>query len=278
MSNKFFKYFLWAVLFLCLGASMTSCQKEETISEEELFLECQRNHYSSEGLIGVYVCAYGPMESIVNNPNIPYSVRSYVEKHLDNLPPEGGQCINGPCEVNIIPDPVGQPDAFLDDNGYWHLKYNGAKYFQAKVKFSLSKLGNSARPDIYTQYTTDKWMLAKNGYSFWSSRYNPLGSDYTNNFRTAIADTMVVVSILPSEVKEMTNSSGQYYRDCYTDGCGVGPEPKSFSSVDHTTKAQFLYMPDMAVVHDTITAYFKTYFYNENFEEEVVETTFKAIL
>ena len=34
---------------------------------------------------------------------------------------ESGQCINGPCNVEVIPDPVGQPSANQDDNGYWHL-------------------------------------------------------------------------------------------------------------------------------------------------------------
>jgi hypothetical protein len=218
--------------------------------------------------LGVSVASCEKEEQILEEPLL---------EEIEN-PVLEGQCINGPCDVEIIPDPVGQPDAYLDDNGYWHLTYNGAKYFQAKVKFSLSKLSNSARPDIVTSYTTDKWYLAANGYSYWSARYNPLGSDYTNNFRTAIADTMVVVSIPPAEIVEMTNSSGQYYRDCNAAHCGVGPQPKSYSSVNHTTKAQFLYMPEMAVVHDTITAYFTTRFYNENFEEEVVESTFKAIL
>ena len=194
------------------------------------------------------------------------------------LDTESGQCINGPCNVEVIPDPEGQPNAYQDDKGYWHLDYTGANYFQTKLKFSLSKLSNAARPDIVTEYTSDKWMLAKDGFSFWSSRFNPLGSDFTNNFRTAIADTMVVVSIPLSEITELVNASGQYYRDCNSEGCGLGPEPRSFSGVGFTTKAQFLYFPEMAVVHDTIRTSFTTIFYNENFKEEIVETELKIIL
>ena len=188
-------------------------------------------------------------------------------------------CIDGPCSVNIYPDPVGQPNAVLDENGYWHLEYTGAKYFQTVIKYSLTKLQGSARPNIQTTYTTDTWMLAKDGYRFWSSRYNPLGSDYTMNFQRAIADTMVVVSILPSEVKEMTNVSGQYYRDCYNPGCGLGPEPRVFSSVPHKSKAQFIYMPDMARVNDTISIdYTTTFSKNNGLETEIVESNIKVIL
>ena len=277
MSQKWFEWFMIATACFAIGASMCSCTKEDIPTEDEIYNQCYNDFYESEGLIGVYTCVYGSIESIIDNPDIPSHIRRYAESHLEDPPLPEGQCINGPCEVSIVPDPVGQPNAVLDENGYWHLEYTGAKYFQAKLKFSLSKLSNSARPDIVTEYTSDKWYLAKDGYSFWSSRYNPLGSDYTQNFRTAIADTMVIVSILPSEVKEMINATGQYYRDCNTIGCGIGPKPRSFSSVNHTTKAQFLYMPEMAVVHDTMTAYFTTRFYNENFKEEVIESEFKVI-
>ena len=288
MRDKWFQWLLIATAFFLLGASLGSCEKGEILTEEELlYQECNGNHYNSEGLVGVYICMYGSLEALAMNPDAPYRHRKTAWSELgltrDPLVYGGlsigeGQCINGPCNVEIIPDPAGQPNAYQDDNGYWHLEYTGAKYFQAKLKFSLSKLGNSARPDIVTEYTSDKWMLAKDGFSFWSSRYNPLGSDYTNNFRTAIADTMVVVSIPPNEVKELVNASGQYYRDCNSPGCGIGPEPKSFSGVGHTTKAQFLYFPDMARVHDTIRAYFTTSFYNENFKEEVVKSELKIIL
>lgn len=292
MSQKWFEWLLIAGACFALGASMCSC----TMQEEDIdpYTVCHETYYRDGGEIAVLECFYGKSAvEIMTDESIPPADRRVAASELnihhtqiDYLTrvytkyggPETGQCINGPCDVQIMPDPVGQPDAYLDENGYWHLQHTGAQYFQAKLKFSLSKLSNSARPDISTTYTTDKWYLAKDGYSFWSSRYNPLGSDYTQNFRTAIADTMVVVSILPSEIVEMTNASGQYYRDCVGNQCGLGPEPKSFSSVNHTTKTQFLYMPEMAAVHDTLTAYFTTRFHNENFEEEVIESELKVIL
>ncbi len=290
MSQKWFEWFLIGVTLFCLGASVCSCTAEEDIDTYSICYDANYN----EGLHVVLECYYGKSSyEIMIDEDIEWSDRLVAANHLNIHQsevkrltkvysqyggPDSGQCINGPCTVDVFPDPVGQPNAYQDENGYWHLEYTGAKYFQAKLKFSPTKLGNPARPDIVTEYTSDKWMLAKNGFSFWSARYNPLGSEYTQNFRTAIADTMVVVSIPPSEITEMVNASGQYYRDCVTAECGVGPKPKSFSSLNFTTKTQFLYFPEMARVSDTITAYFTTSFYNENFDEEVVESQIKVIL
>ena len=290
MSQKWFEWFMIATACFALGASMCSCTTDDDLDS---YSACYDSNYQQGGYGAVLECQYGKSAlDIMIDESIDWADRvsaaNYLNIHTSQINkltriyeqggPDSGQCINGPCTVQVFPDPVGQPNAVLDENGYWHLEYIGAKYFQAKVKFSLAKLGNAARPDIVTTYTTDKWYLARNGFSFWSSRYNPLGSEYTENFRTAIADTVVSVSIPPSEITELINASGQYYRDCIDPSCGIGPQPRSFSSVNHTTKAQFLYMPEMAVVHDTITAFFTTHFYNENFEEEVVETKAKFIL
>ena len=224
MSNKFLKYFLWAVFFFCLGASLTSCQKDS----DQAF-----------------------------NP-----------------------CISGNCEARAYPDPVSQPNAYQDDNGYWHLFYEGASYFTLVLKYGLTKQMDAAnQPQILTEYTTDTWLTAINGYSFWSSRYNPLGSDYTQNFQTVIADTMVVVSILPSEVKEMNNMSGQYYRDCMTPGCGLGPKPTVRPNIAHKSKASFMYFPEQAQTHDTVTVFLSTSFSERGtLEQEIVESEVKIIL
>lgn len=188
-------------------------------------------------------------------------------------------CINGNCYTELYPDPVSQPNAFKDDNGYWHLQYEGAKYASIIVKYALTKQMNAAnQPWIKTEYTTDTWLVAKDGYRMWSSRYNPLGSDYTQNFQMAIADTMVVVTIPKSEVQEMNNMSGQYYRDCYNPSCGLGPKPKIQPGLSHRSKALLTYFPEQALVHDTVQVFFKSTFRPEGEEGVVVRDTINIIL
>ena len=194
-------------------------------------------------------------------------------------------CVGGDCYVNAYPDPVSQPNAYQDDNGYWHLQYEGSKYFSLVMKYSLTKeMGADNQPQIETTYDTDTWLIAKNGYSFWSSRYNPLGSDYTQNFQTIIADTMVVVSIPPNEIEEMNNMSGQYYRDCYNPGCGLGPVPSVKPNIAHKSKAIFMYWPEQAVSHDTVSVSLYTTFKSREYTSEglyesvSVETNVNVIL
>ena len=38
-------------------------------------------------------------------------------------------CINGDCEAEFTINPLSQPNAYQDQNGYWHIKHMGVNYF-----------------------------------------------------------------------------------------------------------------------------------------------------
>ena len=190
-------------------------------------------------------------------------------------------CIDGDCGLVAIPDPVSQPNAWLDSNNYWHLNYEGSKYFALVLKYDMTKkLNGGGQPYITTEYSTDTWLINLGEYKLWSSRYNPLGSDYTQNFQMALANEVVEVSIPSSEITEMMNMSGQYYRECFSSGCGLGPEPKVRANVGHRSKAIFTYFPEQAQVHDTITVQLKTWFGSSEmfYEDIIVKNEIKIIL
>lgn len=70
-------------LTLLAVITLAACQKEEMLSPEEiLYSNCNTNHYGSEGLVGVYVCAYGTMQEIIVNPELDYRIRKTIMDHL----------------------------------------------------------------------------------------------------------------------------------------------------------------------------------------------------
>ena len=63
MSNKRFIQFLTAVFFFCLGASVSSCEKEQSLTQEEiLYKECKDSVYDTQGYVGWMTCVYGSLE------------------------------------------------------------------------------------------------------------------------------------------------------------------------------------------------------------------------
>ena len=41
-------------------------------------------------------------------------------------------CIDGTCDTFFEIDPLVSPGRYQDKNGYWHVPYNGLKYFTIK--------------------------------------------------------------------------------------------------------------------------------------------------
>ena len=177
---------------------------------------------------------------------------------------EQGVCVFGPCEVSIYPDPAGQPNAYLDDNGYYHIEYFGPKYFGLKAQYSYLKgmYAPGSIPTIKTEWDSNFWYTNLGGVILWSNLYNPLGSDYTMNFSMALASETRQITVSLNEVPEIYNITGQYIREG-----SKGPMQTSGSGVDFWGKKMFTLMPEM--VGDTIQITANTVFaYDSGKSEE----------
>ena len=184
-----------------------------------------------------------------------------------------GACMLGPCSVNMYPDPANQPDAYQDSNGYWHIKYYGASYFNIKAVYSPLKnrymIGGV--PTIYAYWDTSYWYRIAGEVLMWASSYTPFG-DFTNNWTYAIANNTYQISIRNiSEINEIMNLAGHFMRN------GVmSNQTSSFVSSKYFTKKVLNLFPEM--VGDTITIWNESYFAYDSDQMEEILSEIKVIV
>jgi hypothetical protein len=73
-------------------------------------------------------------------------------------------CINGDCEAEFTINPLSQPNAYQDQNGYWHIKHMGVNYFTIDGK--LDELHSdyiiNGVPLVEVGYDSDYWVWIDN--------------------------------------------------------------------------------------------------------------------
>lgn len=182
-------------------------------------------------------------------------------------------CVTGDCELTMQIDKLSQPDSYVDENGYYHIKFFGHKYFSVKTTYSQLKsnyiIGNI--PLIESQWDTNMWYTLVDGIVMWTSRYSPFG-EFTANFSFSIpTSTNPIVIPSVSDLNELQNASGQYMRN------GVkGPVISTSPNVDFVGKQNFFFLPEM--IGDTLVIENRTEFAYGSEASEAVKKTIKVIL
>lgn len=183
-----------------------------------------------------------------------------------------GACLLGDCKTVLEIDLSSQPDAYLDENGYWHIKYYGVPYFSVKARFSPLKNRHvrSTIPMIKSTWDSSVWYIPGE-ISLWSSSYSPFG-DFTNNFSYAIANnTYQIVIPRLDEINEIMNISGRYMRNGI-----MGPRTSTHSTPTYYTKQPMMLSRDM--VGDTIQVWNESYFAYDSSQMEEILTTIDIII
>ena len=84
-------------------------------------------------------------------------------------------CIDGDCNGRFYIDELVQPNAYQDDNGYWHIEHWGPNYFT--IRGELDELNEEYEvnevPIIETHYDSDYW-IAFDSLSFTIPTYSVL--------------------------------------------------------------------------------------------------------
>jgi hypothetical protein len=182
-------------------------------------------------------------------------------------------CLLGDCDFTMQIDKSSQPDSYVDESGYHHIKFFGPKYFSVKTTYSQLKsnyvIGNI--PLIESQWDTNMWYTLVDGIVMWTSRYSPFG-EFTANFSFSIpTSTNPIVIPSVSDLNELQNASGQYMRN------GVkGPVISTSPNVDFVGKHNFFFLPEM--IGDTLVIENRTEFAYGSEVSETVKKTIKVIL
>ena len=73
-------------------------------------------------------------------------------------------CINGDCEAEFTINPLSQPNAYQDMNGYWHIQHMGINYFT--IDGELDRLHDdyviNGVPLVEVGYDSDYWVWIEN--------------------------------------------------------------------------------------------------------------------
>ena len=70
-----------------------------------------------------------------------------------------GVCVDGDCTAKFFIDELVQPNAYQDDNGYWHIEFYGPKYFTIRGELDeLSTAVVNGVPLVMTEYDSDYWV------------------------------------------------------------------------------------------------------------------------
>jgi len=172
----------------------------------------------------------------------------------------------GGCSTEVYPNPINQPNAYLDLNGYWHIEYYGATYSNWNVEYSgvSDNFNVNNIPTIRSTFITDWWYTLGTA-GLMSSYYSPFGQ-WTQGFRRVIANTHVQLQI-EINTNEVFNASGAFTRDGELQGI-----PTSYSRADNTTQVVMQNFREMD--NDTITLVFETEFAydNENYRQVRIDS------
>ena len=206
----------------------------------------------------------------IENTSIDYTILNSREANtsVENVDPF---TICGDCLTEVYPNQVNQPNAFLDDNGFWHIEWYGATYSNWDVEYSgiNDSFKVNGIPLIKSSFVTDFWYTL-NSVGLMTSYYS-LWGDFSQGFQNAIATAHREI-VITLNTDEIFNSSGAFTRDGELQG-----GPVSYSREDYTTQVVLQHFEEMN--NDTITLIYQTEFaYDDENYRQVKTDSIKYIV
>ena len=189
-----------------------------------------------------------------------------------------GVCVDGDCNAQFFIDEQVQPNAYQDENGYWHIEFYGPKYFTIRGELDeLSTAVVNGVPLVMTEYDSDYW-VAFDSINFTVPTYSVLswftGGGYNNpvpvgNLEYTLTDL--------AQIQPPLNIAGYQLSKHF---CWECPYAETLLG----TKSRYTYEPrqqfylDNEMVGDTLQVFVKSTFNIDLGDRQVVEESFKIIV
>ena len=189
-----------------------------------------------------------------------------------------GVCVDGDCTAKFFIDELVQPNAYQDDNGYWHIEFYGPKYFTIRGELDeLSTAVVNGVPLVMTEYDSDYW-VAFDSIHFTVPTYSVLswftGGGYNNpvpvgNLEYTLTDL--------AQIQPPLNIAGYQLSKHF---CWECPYAETLLG----TRSRYTYEPrqqfylDNEMVGDTLQVFVKSTFNIDLGDRQVVEESFKIIV
>jgi hypothetical protein len=175
--------------------------------------------------------------------------------------PEAYPCKDGYCQSIFGVDNQVNPESYLDNNGFWHVKFNGIKYFTVEGKldelyedYIINKI-----PLVEVAYDTDYWVWINN-LTFKVPIYSLFGLFSDQNYNTPIP-----VGNLQYTIKDMAknhpplNIAGYQITPNTCMDCPYTPTLfNTYSKYTYNPRHMFLFLPEMK--GDTVNVFIEARF------------------
>ena len=188
-----------------------------------------------------------------------------------------GVCVDGDCTARFFIDELVQPNAYQDENGYWHIEFYGPKYFTIRGELDEVNAVVNNVPLIMTEYDSDYW-VAFDSINFTVPTYSVLswftGGGYNNpvpvgNMEYTLTDL--------AQIQPPLNIAGYQINKHF---CWECPYAETLLG----TKSRYTYEPrqqfylDNEMVGDTLQVFMKTTFNIDLGDSQIIEESFKIIV
>ena len=188
-----------------------------------------------------------------------------------------GVCVDGDCNAQFFIDEQVQPNAYQDENGYWHIEFYGPKYFTIRGELDEVNAVVNNVPLIMTEYDSDYW-VAFDSINFTVPTYSVLswftGGGYNNpvpvgNMEYTLTDL--------AQIQPPLNIAGYQINKHF---CWECPYAETLLG----TRSRYTYEPrqqfylDNEMVGDTLQVFMKTTFNIDLGDSQIVEESFKIIV
>ena len=188
-------------------------------------------------------------------------------------------CIDGDCNAYFYIDEQVQPNAYQDNNGYWHIEFRGPKYFT--IRGELDELNNhyviNGVPLIEVGYDSDYW-VAFDTIKFTVPTYSFLGWFTGGGFNNPVPVGNLEYTLTDlAQVQPPLNIAGYQIQKNFCWECPYAPTLLgTYSKYNYNPRQQF-YL-DNEMVGDTLKIFTKTIFNNDIGERIEIEKMFNIII
>lgn len=170
-------------------------------------------------------------------------------------------CKDGNCQSVFKIDNQVSPDSYLDNNGYWHVEFNGIKYFT--IEGELDELNKdyitNKSPLVEVAYDTDYWVWINN-LTFRVPVYSLFGLFSDQNYNSPIPiDNLEYTITDMAKNHPPLNIAGYQITSNTCMECPYTPTLFDvYSKYTYKPRHMFLFLPEMK--GDTINVFIETKF------------------
>ena len=188
-------------------------------------------------------------------------------------------CLDGDCNTDFWIDTNVSPGTYQDENGYWHVPYNGLNYFT--IEGDLAELHDeyviNNVPLVEVDYDSDYWVVM-DSLSFTLPTYSYLGWFTNGDFDIPISIGSYTYTLVDlANNHPPLNIAGYQISKHFCFECPYAETLLgSHSKYTYSPRQQFFV--DQRMVSDTLNIFIDTKYNSDIGERIVKETKFKIII